>query len=129
MTAQSAFRFENDSEGCGYIYHHGCRISVMDNYESSFPGESHKTQLDRIRKLLDGERGLRATFENHNGESDLTITEDGIFQLHGGSYGPPFGSFIILEVNYLENKEEIDKFLNFMLNAEYVREEPDREFD
>ncbi len=58
----------------------------------------------------------RPCFHNDEGESCFSI-KNGMFSLKGGKFGIPFGGLIKLKVNYNDNKEELDKFMNFMLTT------------
>ena len=40
-----------------------------------------------------------------------------MFEISGGEFGPAFGDKTIFKVNYQANKDEIHKFLNFLLDA------------
>jgi hypothetical protein len=92
-------------------------ITVWNCYESSYPGETYETQCDKINRLLAGERDLTATFSNCDGESEFTIDSDGIFRLTGGRADPPFGSSMSIFCDYESNKEELDKFMRYMLTC------------
>ena len=92
-------------------------MSVYGYYNNSYPGETYQTQYDRINRLLAGERDLTATFSNCNGESQFTINSSGTFELTGGQADPPFGSRIRIFCNYDDNKEELDKFMRYMLTC------------
>lgn len=60
-------------------------------------------------------------FSNYNGESWFTIDDNNTFILHGGEWtGMCFGSSIVVKCKYSENKEEIHKFMNYMITEKEI---------
>lgn len=108
--------FVNES-GSGKLTSDNFSITVWNIYENSYPGETYETQCDKINRLLAGERDLTATFSNYNGESQFTIDSEGTFSLTGGRADPPFGSSMSILCDYESNKEELDKFMRYMLTC------------
>lgn len=91
-------------------------IDVSNHYQSSFPNQTHEDQLNKVRKFLNGESSPMAMFCNCNGESEFGINfETDTFTLCGGEFGPTFGGSCRISCCYKKNKEEIDKFMKFML--------------
>ncbi len=92
-------------------------IGVSNYYENSYPNETHEDQLNKVRKFLNGESSPTAMFCNYNGESEFGINfETDTFTLCGGQFGPTFGDSCRISCSYKKNKEEIDKFMKFMLS-------------
>ena len=92
-------------------------IGVSNHYESSFPNQTHEDQLNKVRKLLNGEVSPMPMFCNCNGESEFGINfGTDTFTLCGGYFGPTFGDSCGISCSYKKNKEEIDKFMKFMLS-------------
>ena len=99
-------------------------ISVLNDYCGAYEGETYKMQCDKINRLLSGERellsgksNLYVSFEGRDGESRFTIDSSGTFRLTGGSEGPPFGGRVSIFCDYESNKEELDKFMRYMLRC------------
>jgi hypothetical protein len=110
--------FTDEGNGDGKFYDENFEICVFNYYTNSYPGETADTQHEKIRRMLAGERGLRAMFSNCDGESQFEINDEGVFILQGGQFGPTFGHTVRIICDYESNKEELDKFLNFMLKGE-----------
>lgn len=98
----------------------GCvTIGICNYYHSSYPTENKENQLNKIRKLLEGEicEGTGPIFANNNGVSSFSIDfENDIFILNGGAFGPTFGDICTISCSYKNNKNEIDKFMRFMID-------------
>ena len=94
-------------------------IGVSRHYNSSFPGQTHEDQLNKVRKLLNGEQLTNEAppyFSNRNGSSWFNIDfENDRFTLGGGEHGPTFGGNCRIFCSYSKNKEQIDNFMRFML--------------
>ena len=94
-------------------------IGVSNYYNSSYPNQTHEDQLNKVWKFLNGESSPMAMFCNCNGESEFGINfETDTFTLSGGQFGPTFGSSCRISWSYKKNKEEIDKFMKFMLSEQ-----------
>jgi hypothetical protein len=110
----ASLKFVRQGSHDGIFKSGGIKIYVTNTYNNNVGGETEEMQADKVRRLLAGERGLRAVYSNRNGESDVSIYGD-FFELGGGEYGPTFGHRISIRVSYSENKAAIDAFLAFML--------------
>ena len=104
-----------------YICEHGINFLKVNgltfSVENSFSGQTKIHQDKNVRKMLSEkfETPLHATYQNNNGISSFSII-DGLFSLVGESS-------IYLEVPYVENKNEINNFLNYMLSDDAVDSE------
>ena len=102
----------------------GCiTVDVSNAFNDHDGGETAEMQSEKVRRLLAGERGLRPMYSNCNGESELTISADGVFSLQGGQYGPAFGDTVSIKASYADNKVAIDEFMAFLLKADGKEEE------
>ena len=93
-------------------------IHVSNEYINGHEDETEEEQLERIKNYLLGKGSDKTILlSNDCNESELNINfEKDIFYLSGGEPGPSFGFESGLTCSYSENKEEIDKFLHYLLN-------------
>jgi len=94
-------------------------IHVSNEYINGHENETEEDQKERIEKYLLGEGSDKTILlSNDCNESEINIDfEKDIFYLSGGEPGPSFGFESGLTCSYSENKEEIDKFLHYLLNV------------
>lgn len=91
-------------------------MSVSNDYQSGYEDETKEVQFKKIKQLLKGEPSKTVIYCNRNGESEFNIdfTKDQ-FVLRGGEFGPSFGASVVLTCSYSKNKEQIDRFMLFLM--------------
>ena len=85
----------------------GFSILVTNCYDKPATGDQIETQYDKVRRLLTGERNLTPVFLIYGAPLEFTIDNSGQFRLVGADTKIYF--------DYESNKEELDKYMRFML--------------
>ena len=97
----------------------GCmELLVNANYNKSYDEDTCQTPNIKIQQILNGEKNICITYTANAGDFEIILTRDKKFILTAGISCLIFGSFYKLECDYDNNKVEINKFLNFMLQCE-----------
>lgn len=88
--------------------------------EIGVTGGVEGNQVVHIQALLDGNfDGKRVILSNCNGVSGFSIDSDRNFYVEGGQFGPMIGDSVSFSIPYDDHKEEVDKFLRFVIAVEY----------
>ena len=128
-----SLKFFNNENGQYFEVKFGIKsfmwIHVSNEYINGHEDETEEEQNERIKKYLLGEGSDKTILlSNDCNESEINIDfEKDIFYLSGGEPGSSFGFECGFTCSYTENKEEIDKFLHYLLNDEEMYDEKEIE--
>ena len=112
------FQFIDISNRKGIIRTGCMELLVNASYNKSYDEETCQTPNTKIQQILNGGKNICITYTANAGDFEIILTEDKKFILTGGISYLILGTFYKLECDYDNNKVEINKFLNFMLQCE-----------
>ena len=91
-------------------------MDVSNQFQDGVVNTTYEDQCKAIQTMLDS-RDAKCMFTNCIGGSVACLANN-TFCILGGKLGPLFGTCTSFTVNYQANKDEIHKFLHFLMDVQ-----------
>lgn len=106
------------SNGTIVIRNESCSVTmIVSNQIDERYRKITKQQRNCIRAMLEGQAGW-CMFCFQDSSASKIVMKQNVLTIEGGESSLLFGQRTTLEINIQANKVEVDKFLNFLLDAE-----------